>query len=379
MRQKKLIKAVICLLLIFFITECQTVKRGRNEGTMNIPASNVTGNGNLDVMLESATGYSRNDGFVFAPAIGAQIGFSNMMQLSGRFVPITKTGLGPIEAHLQITTPDNDNLRLLGVALRADIFLSNTQDTLSATTQNDKPEYNPYLLPSLIIDADWLAVFPSIPVKTYICAGMADNVELLSRYNELYLKAAFEWKTCQHSLYVAGGGGFYQEKQTKTTPEDKSYKQNYFWVEPGARYRLWNRISLLGAIKLAIFKHVKENDPLEPELFNFSIRMEVPILYKETNTEAIRTLIFMKTIKGKQPDSLDKKISAGKTLLKDVNASLLGLQDSTEKSDALEEKEEIKKRREDTQKKMDEIEKLFMKLNEEDNIRTDSIPAGEKK
>jgi glutamine synthetase type III len=107
--------------------------------------------------------------------------------------------------------------------------------------------------------------------------------------------------------------------------------------------------------------------------------MEIPILYKETNTEAIRTLIFMKTVKGKQPDSLDKKISAGKTLLKDVNASLLGLQDSTEKSDALEEKEEIKKRREDTQKKMDEIEKLFMKLNEEDNIRTDSIPAGEKK
>ncbi|HAJ79995.1 MAG TPA: hypothetical protein DCO75_09515, partial [Fibrobacteres bacterium] len=153
----------------------------------------------------------------------------------------------------------------------------------------------------------------------------------------------------------------------------------YFWVEPGAKYWLWNRISLLGAIKLAIFQHVKNNNPLEPELFNFSIRMEVPILYKETNTEAIRTLIFMKTVKGKQTDSLDKKISAGKTLLKDVNASLLGLQDSTEKTDVLEEKEEIKKRREDTQKKMDEIEKLFIKLNEEDNTRTDSIPAGEKK
>jgi hypothetical protein len=56
-------------------------------------------------------------------------------------------------------------------------------------------------------------------------------------------------------------------------------------------------------------------------------------------------------------------------LLNDVNASLIGLPNSADKSDFPEEKEVLKKRREETQSKMDEIEKLFMDLDADDNSK----------
>jgi len=370
------IKTTVCALLLFFIVESQTVKRGRDEGTMTIPASNVMGNGNVDFYLESAARYSLG-AYAVDPAIGARIGISDMMQLSGRFIPVAKNGLGPIEAHLQITTPDNNTLRLLGAALCGDLFLSSAQDTTGATAQRDKPEYNPYLLASLIVDADWLALWKTFPVKTYLAAGMVDNVDLLPYYNQLYFKFAVEWKMYQHGVYFALGEGMYREKSTRLGPGDNGYAQSYFWLEPGGRYRLWNRVSLLGAVKLALFQNVKDKNPVHPELFRMSLRVEAPILFKETNTEAIRTLVFMERKKEKTADGIEKKITAGKSLLGDVNASLIGL-DSTDKSDFLEEKEAMKKRREETQKKMDEIEQLFIQLDkdESDAAKTDTSRVG---
>ena len=373
------IKTTICALLLFFIVDGQTVKRGRNEGTMSIPASNVMGNGNLDFYLETAARYSLG-AFVVDPVVGAQIGISDMMQLSGRFIPVAKNGLGPVEAHLQITTPDNNTLRLFGAALRGDLFLSSAQDTSSGTAQKDKPEYNPYLLASLIVDADWLALWKTLPLKTYLAAGMADNVDLLPYYNQLYFKFAVEWKMYKHSTYFALGAGLYQEKSTRLSPGDDGYRQNYFWIEPGGRYRLWNRVSLVGAVKLSLFQNVKDKNPVHPELFKMSLRVEAPILFKETNTEAIRTLVFMERKKEKAADGIEKKIVAGKSLLGDVNASLIGLQDSTDKSDFLEEKEAMKKHREETQKKMDEIEQLFIQLDRDEQknnaVKTDTSRVG---
>jgi hypothetical protein len=66
------------------------------------------------------------------------------------------------------------------------------------------------LLPSIIVDADWIALWRSFPVKTYFAAGMVDNVALLPRYNELYFKIAFEWKMLQNGLYCGAGTGLYQ-------------------------------------------------------------------------------------------------------------------------------------------------------------------------
>jgi hypothetical protein len=103
MTQAAVMKAAVCLLMASGLVHCQTITRGRDEGTMNIPASNVMGNGNIDCYIASAARYSLG-GFAVDPIIGAQIGISDMMQLSGQFIPLAKNGLGPIEAHLQITT-----------------------------------------------------------------------------------------------------------------------------------------------------------------------------------------------------------------------------------------------------------------------------------
>jgi hypothetical protein len=363
---------VVCLLLLFFVSAAQTVKRGRDEGTISTPASNVMGNGNLTLYLESIARYSLS-GFNFDPVFGAQIGISDILQLSGQFIPLAKKGLGPTEAHLQLTTPGNDNLRFFGLALRADLFLSSTQDTLSSTAQSDKPEYNPYLFASCIADFDWLSVWKSFPIKTYLSVGMVDNIELLPFFDQLSVRSAFEWKMYKNSLFFDFGGGLFKEKRNKKTPGDGSYAQSYFWIEPGGRYRFWGRCSIIGSTKLTLFQKVKQKNPITPELFNISVKLEAPLLLKEMNTEVIRTLIFMEEKKEKTIDSLEKKVAAGKSLVRDINASLFNMMDSVDGASVSEEKDALKKRREDTYKKMDEIERLFLQLdNKEKKTHLDS-------
>jgi hypothetical protein len=373
------VKAISCLLVAFFLVAGQTVKRGRDEGTLAIGPSNVMGNGNLTVFLESTAGYSL-DGFVYSPVIGGQIGISDMMQLSGQFVPFAKNGLGPVEAHLQITTPGNDKLRFFGLALRADLLLSSAQDTLSVTAQSDKPEYNPYLLATAVADLDWLALWKFLPIKTYLSVGMLDNVELLPFYNQISIKSAVEWKMYQHSVFFGLGLGLYQEKSNRKSPGDKGYPQRYFWIEPGGRYRLLDRFCIVGSMKLALFQKEKDVGPVKPELFSIGLKVEAPIFLRETNTEVIRTLIFMERKKEKKPDSFQAKVVTGKSLMSDMNAFLIDAQGAVGDTLYRDEKEALKKKREETHQKMEEIERLFMLLDKEDvqktHMKTDTLSSG---
>jgi hypothetical protein len=337
------------------------------------------GNGNLTMFVEPIARYSLG-GSSFNPVIGAQIGISDMMQLVGQFTPIGNKGLGPIEGHLQITTPGNDNLRFFGLALRGDLFLSSAQDTLSGTAQTDKPEYNPYLLASVIADLDWLSLWRFLPIKTYLSVGMMDNIELLPFYNQLSIKSACEWKGREHSAFFGMGMGLYQEKRNRKNPGDKLYPQNYFWIEPGGRYRLLGRYCIVGSTKLTLFQKRKEKDPVKPELFNISLKFEAPILLRETNTEVIRTLIFMESKKKEKLDSFQTKIVAGKSLMGEMNASLLDLPGNVGDVSVQDEKEAMKKKREETHLKMEEIERLFIQLDKEEkgNVppNADTIPQG---
>ena len=332
---------------------------------MSISPSNVMGNGNLTFFLEPIARYSLN-GFAFDPVLGAQIGISNIMQLTGQFVPVAKKGLGPVEAHLQITTPGNDNLRFFGAALLADLFLSSTQDTLALTAQKDKPEYNPYLFASVVADVDWLALWKFLPLKTYLTVGMMDNIEQLPFYDQISVKFALEWKKYQHSVFFGCGMGLYREKRNRINPGDNWYKQRYFWIEPGGRYRLLGKYSIVGSTKLTLSRKVKEKNPIKPELFFFGLKLEIPVLLRETNTEVIRTLIFMERKKGKKLDSFEKKVATGKSLISEMNASLIDIQDSLGTMTYQEEKDAMKKRREETQAKMAEIERLLIQLDREE-------------
>jgi len=365
MRANALILIACCCVL------AQAVKRNRDEGTSSIRASNVMGNGNISAFLTGGASYSTS-GFVLSPCVGASVGITDIMELSGQIVPISSRGMGPIEAHLQITTPANDKLRFFGIALIADLFLSTAQDTISKTTAKDKPEYNSYPTASVVADLDWLAFKKWLPFKTYLKLSMSDNPDVLYRYDQLAMLSAIEWKLFQHSLFCGIGTAMYKEKPTTTRSGDNGYSQRYAWIEPGARYRLFSMFSLIGSAKLTLYQDLKEKNPVKPELFNVSIRLEAPIFFRETNTEAIRTLIFMEQKKEKKQEAVASAadMSSRKNLLKDISG--LGLDaeaDSLGSFDFSQERQDLVKRREDTQKKMAEIEKLFIELNKEDSVK----------
>jgi hypothetical protein len=335
------------------------------------------GNGNISAFLTGSADYSAN-GFVLAPCVGGAVGITDIMELTGQIVPVSSHGMGPIEAHLQITTPANDKLRLLGVAVLADLFLSTAKDTLSKTSAKDKPEYNSYPTATMVVDLDWLAWKKWLPIKTYVKLSMADNPDVLFRYDQIALMSAIEWKMFQHSLFCGVGTALYKEKQTKTFAGDKGYVQRYAWIEPGARYRLFSRFSIVGSAKMTLYQALKDKDPLKPELFNASLRIEAPIFFRETNTEAIRTLIFMQQKKEKKTDAVADavNISIGKNPLGVGSIAVPGLDadadagaDSLGSFDFNQERQDLIKRREDTQKKMADIEKLFMEIDREDSLK----------
>jgi hypothetical protein len=378
MKRSSLLPVSVLVLLFYCLATAQAVKRSRDEGTSSIGASNVMGNGNISAFLTGSANYSLN-GFALAPCVGGSVGITDIMELTGQIVPVSSHGMGPIEAHLQITTPANDNLRLLGVALLADLFLSTAKDTLSSTSAKDKPEYNSYPTASMIVDFDWLAWKKWLPFKTYVKVSLADNPDLLFRYNQIALMSAIEWKMSQHSLFCGVGLALYEEKQSNTFAGDQGYAQRYAWIEPGARYRLFSRFSILGSVKMTLYQDVKDKDPLKPELFNASLRLEAPIFFRETNTEAIRTLIFMEQRKEKKSEAVAnaEDLSSRKGLLKDISALGLGADaDSSGSFDFSQERQDLIKRREDTQKKMAEIEKLLIDIDKEDSLKAVQSGSG---
>jgi hypothetical protein len=364
-----IVQAAVAVLLLYYCAQAQPVDRSRDEGTSSIRASNVMGNGNITGFLTGSADYSL-DGFLASPCVGGAVGITDIMELTGQIVPVTSKGIGPIEAHLQITTPANDKLRFLGVAVLADLFLSTVKDTISQTSAKDKPEYNSYPTASMIVDLDWLAWKKWLPFKTYAKLSFADNPDLLYRYDQVALMSAIEWKMFQHSLFCGVGMAMYKEKQSMTFGGDQTYAQRYAWIEPGARYRLFSRFSILGSVKMTLYQDVKDKSPLKPELFNASLRIEAPIFFRETNTEAIRTLIFMQQKKERKSEAVaDAETTfGGKNLLGGIAATGTDA-DSLGSFDFSQERQDLVKRREDTQKKMVEIEKLFIELDKEDSLK----------
>ena len=360
------------LLLALFSASAQTVLRGRDEGTSSISASNVMGNGNMTLSIAGGGSY-RLTGYSAFPAVAGQVGITDIMELSGRFVPWVLGGIGPIEAHLQFTTPANDKLRFFGAALFAELFLSTRQDTLEASASKSKPEYNSYPAASLVADLDWLAVVKWLPIKTYLKLGMVDNPDLLFRYDQLAALAALEWKGAAHSVFVNAGLALYKQKAAKDIPGDASYAQRYAWMEPGGRVRLFSRFSLVGSFRMTLYRVLKDKNPLDPELFNVALRLEAPIFLRETNAEAIRTLILLGRAREKSGDS-------GAVPAASVEKSIVGpaadSADTLGSFDFTREREELIKQRADTQKKMADIEKLLVGLDQADSLPAKPANAG---
>lgn len=350
----------------------ESVVRGRNEGTATIAASNVPGNRNLTLFADLGTGvrHTPQQGEVDLGAdvgLGGAIGVADIMELSARFTAEDFAGIGPAEAHLRITTPRNDRLRFLGIALSGDLYLTTSLDTISETTEASKPLYSPELFGSAVIDLDWLALQNKVPIKTYLAGGLVDDPQLLYRYNQLSFRGGLEWKGYRHSLFFEGCAALYKEKGHRLNGNipDLGYEQMYGRLRPGARYRIRDRFSLVGSIGVTVFQKTKQTDPLVPELFSAAVRFEAPLAFRETDTEAIRTMVFVQRQKEQLRNrgaTARERDSLGQASFGNQLESLEELGMGTESFDYSREKQELRKRREETRKKMEEIEKLLREI-----------------
>lgn len=336
------------------------VRRDRNEGTFNIPASNVTSNGNIH-FYAAMSGSAAEKGFSIDPWAGLKVGVTSIVQLSGKVEVDKLKKLGGINGSLQVTTPFNDHLRFFGASLSGDLYLSTETDTQSGVATTGRPEYNPYFRPSLTIDFDWIARLKTLPLKNYVHAGMVDDPEKLYRYKQLSLQFGAEWKLDKNSYAMDFGAGFYREKPGKSEgfAGDKTYAQQRFWMEPSLRYRLFDRMSLVGAARVLLLQRIKKERPLDATYLRVTAAIEAPIVYKETNTEAIRTMIFIENNKGlkKDKDTLSLKNKPSPADSTGVLLEGLDIRDM-----AAEPEEDQLRRREEIQQKMEEIEKMLEEI-----------------
>jgi hypothetical protein len=342
------------------ITHAQSIKRGRNEGTYNICASNVIGSGNITLETSIKSRYGGN-GFSSDPDGSLTVGITDMLQFSGYLSLSNFKTLGAAQANAQITMPGNNTFRFFGIALQGSLFLSTEVDTISKTAASGKPEYHSYIRPSLVIDFDWMSRFEHLPIKTYFWLGTYDNSDLLFKYSQLAARLGVEWRNMQNSLFTDFGIGLYKGKKTGSSAGDERYSQMTLWIEPGARYRLFHRISLVGALRVLIIQRTKPVNGLIPNYVRLSLGIQIPITYKETNTEAIRTMMFIEKQKIQQQDVISKSINEQKKMRTDFE---INFEDLDNKLSVDQNEQDAIKRREEIRKKMDEIEKILESIDE---------------
>ena len=348
------------LCCIHTASQAQSIKRGRNEGTRNIAASNVLGSGNISLDANIKSSYGGN-GFSSDPEGSLSVGIGDILQFSGAISLSNFKALGSAHADAQITLPGNNSLRFFGMALQGSLFLSTEIDTESVSAASGKPEYHSYMRPSLVFDLDWMSRFKKFPLKTYLWLGTYDNADLLFKYSQCAVRMGFEWRDMKNSFFTDIGVGFYREKKTHSNPGDKNFVQQTFWIEPGARYRLLNRVSLLGALRVLVLQKAKPVNRLIPNYIKLSLGIQIPLVYKETNTEAIRTMIFIENQKIQQQDIISKSINEQKKMRTDFEVNF---EDFDKEISREADEQESLKRREEIKAKMDEIEHILESLDE---------------
>ena len=331
------------------------VRRGRNEGTLNIPASNVPGSGNIAVYGLTRGGVGI-DGMKTGLYMGGSIGVAEIMKLSAQGSLPQFSGIGPLRASMQVTLPGNDKLRFFGVAARADLYLSTIPDTVGGEARPGKPDYHSFIRPNLIVDLDWLSLFKWLPLKLYVKGSMVDDPELLHAYNQLSFNAGAEWKMYRHSFFVDMRYGFYKGVRRGSIAADRSYEQSLLFLEPGVRFRTRNNLRILAGLRILAHDVLKDDDGLRPSNITLTLGLEVPLLFRETNTEAIRTLMFKEQRKGSETEDDTEIVDLGES----VRAELEEFDDEADLD--IRREEQIQRRRVEIENTITEIEELLREL-----------------
>jgi len=122
----------LAALLCFLAPVQGQIKRSRAESIPELTASNTVGYG--DVWLQSALSVisRKQSGAFFEPYQAIGLGLSQNLSLWGGAVPFEggiKHVIGKADAHIKVTWPNNDNLRLFGFGAQGDLVLSTEMDT----------------------------------------------------------------------------------------------------------------------------------------------------------------------------------------------------------------------------------------------------------
>lgn len=351
-----IIKSLMFLIVICIVPTISQVRRNRNEGTFNISASNTAGNGNI-VVGGYFNGSYLQKRLELENYVNLSMGITDIFQFYGKIGIKNLTQLSTTEGKIQITMPNN-NLRFFGAAICGNVYLSTEVDTISPNTTRDKPEYHAYITPALILDIDWIAKIRKLPLKNYLMLSMVDEPDFLYLYSQALICFGTELKFYHNSYSIDIGAAFYKDVNKRDNNLIKAYRQKKIWIEPAMRYRLFNKYSIVGAIRFLIFQQIGIRNPLEPRYCRISFGLEMPLLYRETNTEAIRSLIMLEWSKEKG-DSLEKLTIVKDTLDRKLNPILRELnieEDKESEKEGFYTKEEIYKKMEEIEKILEEIE-----------------------
>ncbi|MFP4520727.1 MAG: hypothetical protein ACLFQK_01145 [Fibrobacterota bacterium] len=364
----KLISLIFMLITIFSTVSGQ--KRSRAESIYLLRSSNTPGFGNIWGRTTFRS-YQTSDGTLFIePYVEGKIGLSGNLSIAAGMVPFEKGVIGKSEIHAKLTLPENDNLRIFGAGVTADLILLTEEDTLSLLQGPDRPSYNPVVGYTLCFDADLIKKYPAMPLKFYLNISNIDKDRDLLRYDQISLRSGLEYKGERHSYYLSGGAGLYREKLTRLGPAKDSYGEMTVYAGTGVRFRPFShwfleRINFNVSGKGLLYSKL---DQLSPDKWGIEFSIEMPVFHRETNAEAVRSLIFLRNRKaiesaGKRGEkssssqsgrSLREIISAADKVNREKLGDLLG-----EKDPLKEREKEIIERRKKIDEEMEEIEELL--------------------
>ncbi len=364
---------LIALFFLCFLFFCQAfgqIKREREESITELIASNTMGFGNIWVRSGLSV-ESKSDGTgKFEPYQAIGLGLSQNMSAWAGAVPFEgglKKIIGKADAHIKLTLPYNDNLRLFGLAVQGDLILSTEMDTLSKGQDTARPAFTPKIGITAAADLDLIKVYKQLPLKFYVNWSTIDNDRLLVTYQQQSFRFGVEYKDARNSYFLGMKYGLYKQLTGDDVIDGKAgYDENLFMLLPGVRYRILSRFSVLGTALFTVGGTLKRNSSLSYSRYGFRLGLEFPIFFRETNAEAIRAMIFL----DKKKDIPEDKAVTIKTRKKNNDLSGLFMPDdpnetqsftkSLKEGDVPEEREEqVKEKRKKINEELDNIEKLL--------------------
>jgi hypothetical protein len=295
------------------------IKRSRAEGMPDVAASNTIGFGNIWLRSHMSFSARSNEELFVEPYLAAGLGLSHNMSLFVGAVPFEggfKQVIGKGDVHLKLTLPFNDNLRFLGVAVQGDMVFSTEQDTTSVGQSSDRPAFTPRPGVTVMCDIDLIKLIKALPFKLYVNASLIDNDRLLARYSQVSLRGGLEYKGPRHSIFIGGRYGLYKKlSRNREESERARFDRKVIYVTPGVRYRLFSRFSVVGSARFPVLTNIPDTSTtLYYEKFGIRLGLEFPLFFRETNTEAIRGMIFLERRKavaaGPKPKTETDNLSA---------------------------------------------------------------------